>query len=109
MRLKLKGLLTKITQMLAETQPIVYVKRQNFNGFDGRATYVIPCDTVTGYTCVGVVGWQAGGSDQVTANACDVYVDVSAQNIILTNYNYFSGSQYAFNFNLLYVKTRFAV
>lgn len=70
--------------------------------FTGSTYMVFPVPSITGYTCIGIIGWQAGGGYVAGYANFDFCVEIEYQRISISNTNYSSGYQVIAH--LLYIR-----
>lgn len=84
------------------TDPIILIHSKTFN-FMGTTYMIFDVPVHDGYTCVGVIGWAAGGVTSATNDMFDYNVDIGNQKLHVSN-NTTTASSYSVRANLLYVK-----
>ena len=85
-----------------DTDAIILIHAKIFN-FTGAMYMTFDIPVHEGYTCVGVVGWQAGGTYGATNDMFDYYVRIDIQKLIVSNSSS-TASAYSVKAYLLYVK-----
>lgn len=85
-----------------DTDPIILIHSKTFN-FTGTVYMTFDVPIHDGYTCVGVIGWAAGGATSATNDMFDYNVNISTQKLCVSN-NTTTASSYSVRACLLYVK-----
>ena len=70
--------------------------------FTGSTYMYFPIPAITGYTCIGIIGWQAGGGYVAGYANFDFCIEIASQQISVSNTNYSSG--YEVIAKLLYIR-----
>ena len=85
-----------------DTDPIILIHSKTFH-FTGSMYMAFNLPAHEGYTCVGVIGWQAGGTYGATNDMFDYFVKIDTQQLFVSNSSS-TASAYSVIASLLYVK-----
>ena len=97
-----KTLVGAVNELASKFAQPLFKTEQKTCMFTGSTYMHFPVPSITGYTCIGIIGWQAGGGYVAGYANFDFCVEIEYQRISISNTNYSSGYQVIAN--LLYIR-----